>query len=270
MTNFRTDEWRIDVVAWPRRCRTTHLSMVLAAAEGGESAEAARAGLYRAYFYPVYALIAARRGREAAEELTQAFFAERMILRNDLARFDPNKCRKFRNWLFTAVDSFLMNEWRAQRRKRRDVRKTLALDFEAAEIRFMNDPAIEPERRYERAWALCVLSHVIARLRDEYCAASRGAARATAAARFDALKAYLPGPELDESAYKEMALRLGMSAEAVKQRVYQLRKRFGEQLREHVAELVASNAEIDEEIQFLYRALQLPPSQYDLHPPCLQ
>jgi RNA polymerase sigma-70 factor (ECF subfamily) len=239
--------------------------MVLAAAAGGESADAARAGLYRAYFYPVYALIAARRGRDAAEELTQAFFAERLILRNDLACFDPSKCRRFRSWLFTAVESFLMNERKAQRRKCRDVRKTLALDFEAAEIRFMSDPTIDPERRYHRAWALVVLSSVIDRLRREYCASHRGAARAEAEARFDTLKAYLPGPELEESAYKDVALRLGMSPEAVKQRVCQLRKRFGAELWEHVAELVASDDEVEEEIHFLYEALRLPATQYELH-----
>lgn len=264
MTKLETGEWG-GRGAWPGRCRTTRMSMVLAAAGAGESADAARAGLYRAYFYPVYALIASRRGRESAEELTQAFFAERMILKNDLRNFDPNKCRKFRNWLFTAVESFLMNEKKARHRKRRDVRKTLALDFEAAEIRFMSDPELEPERRYNRAWALCVLSTVIARLRREYCASARGATQADAESCFDALKAYLPGPELEESAYAEVGRRLGMSADAVKQRVCQLRRRFGVALREHVAELVASDAELDEEIQFLYQALHLPPSQYELH-----
>jgi len=235
--------------------------MVLTAKSGGESA---LAELYRGYFYPVYALIAARRGREAAEELTQAFFVERMIAKKDLARFDPEKCRRFRSWLFTAVESFLKNEWKAQRCQRRDVRRTLALDFESAEIRFVRDPALDPERRYNRAWALCVLSNVIARLRREYCASVPRANRVQAEACFDALKIFLPGPELEESAYEGVAAALGMSTARIRRRVCLLRERFGEQLREHIGELVASDAEIDAEIQFLYQALRLPPSQYEL------
>ncbi|HET7545115.1 MAG TPA: hypothetical protein VFK05_34860 [Polyangiaceae bacterium] len=239
------------------------MSLVLAAAAGGESAEAARAGLYREYFYPVYALIAARRGREAAEELTQAFFVERMIGSKDLEQFEPTKCRRFRSWLFTAVESFLKNEWKARRRKCRDVRRTLALDFASAEIRFLQDAALDPESRYNRAWAMCVLSNVIARLRREYCASVPGASRARAEACFDALKVFLPGPELEASAYKDVATALGLSTDLIKRRVYLMRERFGEQLREHLGELVLSDDEIDSEIEFLYQALRVPVSEYE-------
>jgi DNA-directed RNA polymerase specialized sigma24 family protein len=265
MTHFGSDEWILNNGVWPRRCRTTRLSMVLAAASGGESAEAAFSGLYQAYFYPVYALIAARRGRQAAEELTQAFFVERMLAGNDLARFDPNRCRRFRSWLFTAVENFLKNEWKRNRRQCRDVRRTLSLDFEAAEIRFLKEPATDPESRYNRAWALCVLSNVITRLRGEYCASVPRASRARAEACFDAFKVFLPGPELEESSYQGLVGPLGMSTDLIKRRVCLLRERFGEQLREHLAELVASDEEVDSEIEFLYGALQVPPSQYDLH-----
>jgi hypothetical protein len=239
--------------------------MVLAAAAGGESAGAARAGLYRAYFYPIYTLIAARRGRDAAEELTQAFFVERILDSKDLARFDPAKCRRFRNWLFTAVESFINNHSKAQRRQCRDVRKTLALDFEGAEAHFLSSPATEPERRYSRAWALCVLSNVISRARREYCAAASRVTNPCAETRFDAVKVFLPGPELEESAYQGLVVPLGMSTKLIKALVCRLRRRFGEQLREYLAELVASDEEVDSELQFLYQALQLPPSQYELH-----
>lgn len=265
MTSSRMNQAAGDRGVWPRRCRTTRLSMVLAAAAGGESADAARAGLYREYFYPVYALIAARRGREAAEELTQAFFVERMIGSKDLEQFDPQKCRRFRSWLFTAVESFLKNEWKARRRKCRDERRTFALDFASAEVRFMHDPALDPESRYNRAWAMCVLSHVIARLRREYCASVPSANRARSEVCFDALKVFLPGPELEASAYNGVAASLGLSPDLIKRRVCLMRERFGEQLREHLGELVSSDEEVDSEIQFLYEALRIPVSAYELH-----
>jgi len=264
MTSSRMNQRAGDRGVWPRRCRTTRLSMVLAAAAGGESADDARAGLYREYFYPVYALIAARRGREAADELTQAFFVERMIGSKDLEQFDPQKCRRFRSWLFTAVESFLKNEWKARRRKCRDVRRTFALDFASAEVRFLQDPALDPESRYNRAWAMCVLSNVITRLRREYCASAPPANRARTEVCFDALKVFLPGPELEASAYNGVASSLGMSPDLIKRRVCLMRERFGEQLREHLGELVTSDEEVDSEIQFLYEALRMPASEYEL------
>jgi DNA-directed RNA polymerase specialized sigma24 family protein len=267
MTDFKGSDWSGDNSAWPRRLRTTRWSVVLAATAGDESAQGALGELYRAYFYPVYSLIAARRGREAAAELTQAFFVERMLAGKDLQRIDPGKCRKFRSWLYVAVEHYLANEWKARRRKRRDVRKTFQLDFDNAEHRYLSEPSIDPEHRYNRAWALCLLSTVIGRLRSEYCESSsyKHVNRGDAEACFDRLKAFLPGPELDECAYESVAAALGLDRNCVRQRVYRLRQRFGELLREHVSELVASEAEVDGEIQFLFKALELPPSQYELH-----
>jgi len=188
-----------------------------------------------------------------------------MVASKDLARFAPDQGRKFRSSLFTAVENFLKNDWNWQRRKRRDVRRTLALDFEAAEIRFLSEPALDPEYRYNRAWALCVLSSVIARLRQAYCQSSSRTSRPPAETRFDALKVFLPGPELEESAYSGVAAALQLSPGNVKKCVCELRKAFGELLWDHLAELVVSEEDVEGEIQFFYQALALPPSQYELH-----
>jgi hypothetical protein len=104
---------------------------------------------------------------------------------------------------------------------------------------------------------------VITRVRREYCAAASHVTNPCAETRFDAVKIFLPGPELEESAYQHLSVPLGMSTDRIKRLVCQLRQRFGEQLREYLAELVASDEEVDSEIQFLYEALQLPPSQYE-------
>ena len=244
--------------AWPQRCSTTNLSVVLAARGADDLARAARGELYQRYFYPVYAFIASRRTRAVAEQLTQAFFVERLLCNNDLEGFDPDKCRTFRGRLFTAVNSFLKNRRRWEFRKRRDARRTLALDFEAAEIRFLREPSADPEQLFSRAWALCTLATAISRTRSAYCAAARKQ-RAVAESRFDHLKRFLPGPELEETAYRDTAAELGMSAEAVKQAVHQLRRLFAEQLRAHVSELVASEDDVDAEIRFLREAVAVHP-----------
>lgn len=234
---------------WPRRLNTTRWDIVLAARRGDEIGRDALGELYRIYWYPIYSLIAARRSPEQARELTQAFFAERLVLAQDLSRFQPDKCRRFRSWLFAAVDSFLKTRWHFERRQCRDVRKTDALDFDAAEERFLQEPPDDPEHRYNRAWALWLLRVVLERLRSTYCASD------ARVARFDVIKAHL----LDDAEHGDRvaaSAALGMTPNAMKQLVHRQRQRFMALLREEVSSLVRDDAEIEPELAFLCEALR--------------
>ena len=55
--------------------------------------------------------------------------------------------------------------------------------------------------------------------------------------------------------YADIAVRLGSSEGAVKVAVHRLRRRYRELLRAEIAETVASEAEIDDEIRCLFAAL---------------
>lgn len=253
---------------WPRRCESTSWTVVVAASKGDLAAQNARGELYRRYFYPIYACIASSAGRETAEELTQAFFVEALFEGKLFQAFDPAKCRRFRSFLFTAVHHFLGNHWQHGRRRKRDERKTIALDFEAAEIRFLREPRADAERRFNRAWAVCVLKTALEETRIRYRASARKAPE-VAEKRFSVLKAYLQSSDLEsfaeEPRYAEAGRELSMSANAVAQEVHRLRELFVETLHSHVRELVSSDDEVESELRFLREALAMPAQGYERH-----
>src|SRR5689334_15401784 len=149
---------------------TTRWSLVLAArGRPSPEAQAALADLCRVYWYPLYAFVR-RSGADAvtAEDLTQEFFA-RLLEKGWLDQADRTKGR-FPSFLQAACKHFLANERdRARALKRGGGRTPLPIDFQAADDRYAREPAHEltPERLFERRFALALLEHVMAGLRDE-------------------------------------------------------------------------------------------------------
>ena len=68
--------------------------------------------------------------------------------------------------------------------------------------------------------------------------------------RFEQLKAFLTD-EPAEGAYQKVAERLGMSPDSVAVSVHRLRQRYGELVREAIAQTVATPAEVQEELRYL-------------------
>jgi len=246
---------------WPGDFRTTCWSVVLTAATDGDAARAALGKLYRTYWYPVFSVIARRRGPEAARELTQAFFVNRLVDRGDLKRVQRRPGQRFRGWLFTALQSFLKNQWKFERQQRRDIRKTVALgcdgDCASAQAAALTDARFDPERQLQRARVLKLLSDVLGRLRRDYCRNGVDAAR-----RFDAVKIFLPGPYSETADYSACAEALGLSADAVKQLVRRLRKRFGLLLHDRIRQSVDGEADVAIAKLLLCQALETPPESH--------
>src|SRR5260370_24803709 len=94
---------------------------VIEAARSIDAGERERAleVLCAAYWKPVYKYVRWRWNRpaEAAQDLTQGFFAE-LLERELLNNFDPKKSR-LRTYLRVCVDSFVMNVDKAGRRQKR-------------------------------------------------------------------------------------------------------------------------------------------------------
>lgn len=243
------------------RCRTTRWSLVLAAAADGDAARSALGKLYRAYYQPVFSAIARRHGSLAASELTQAFFVKRLVDSGDLKRVQRKPGQRFRNWLLTAVHSFLKNQWAFERRRRRDVRKTLVLgtegDDDVAQTAALLAARPDPEQQLQRARVLALLSDVLGRLRREYCK-SAGAAGVDANRRFDAVKIYLPGRDSETADYSECAPALGMTPDALKQLVARLRRRFSQLLLDEIRRSVESEADVQAAKRLLCQALETP------------
>ena len=234
------------------RFTTTHWSMILAAAHtAAPGAHEALEKLCRTYWPPVYAYIRGQgRNPDDARDLTQEFFAQ-FLEKKRVKLADPERGR-FRSFLITALKNFLTSEWRRNQAEKRGGGQWLfSLDeCRDAETRFMAepaDPATTPDRAFEKGWALTLLDRVLCRLREEFVAAGRRE-------HFDALKTFVWGNPRAVS-QTEVAARLGITPNAVSVTVHRMRRRFGELLRNEVAQTVASEPEIDDELRHLMEAL---------------
>ncbi len=203
--------------------------------------------LCRTYWYPLYAYARRAHGRDDAEDLVQGFFA-RLIEKRD---FHPDPGRgRFRAFLLAALRHYLANE----RDRQRTVRsgggeRLISIDAGEADSRFALEiqDGVAPETLYERQYALALLDEAWKRLREEQQHAKKEG-------QFEVLRIYLTGT--DEPPYAEVAHSLSISEGAARVAVHRLRKRFGELVRLAVLETVADPAEVDDEIQALFRALR--------------
>src|SRR5712671_6528213 len=139
-----------------------------------EERERALEALCAAYWRPIYKYVRWRWNRpaEAAQDLTQGFFAE-LLERELLDKFDSNKSR-LRTYLRVCVDSFVMNEDKAGRRQKRGGSVPhVALDFAAAEEE-LGTTAIDPakiaspeslEEFFEKEWVRSLFALAVEDLR---------------------------------------------------------------------------------------------------------
>jgi RNA polymerase sigma factor (sigma-70 family) len=232
------------------RFATTHWSVVLAAGRPkSASYQKALETLCRTYWFPLYAYLR-RNGYDShrAQDYTQAFFAG-LLAKGGLSLVDPKR-GKFRSFLLASLKHFVSNERaRARAKKRGGDRKVLSLNFENAENQYALEPRDElsPEKLFERSWALTVLERTMTRLKEE-------AVKTNKQELFERLKSYLIA-EKNSAPYRDAAEELNITEGAVRVAVHRLRKRYRELLRDEIAQTVASDEQIDEEIRDLFTAL---------------
>ncbi len=237
--------------AFVREFATTHWSVVLQVGQA-DSPEACHAleHLCRDYWYPLYAHVRRqRRSVEDAQDITQEFFL-RLLSRDYLKLADPQRGR-FRTYLLTSLDRFMVNQWRkASAAKRGGGTPMISLDAETAEQRYHAEPAdgLSPDRIFQKRWAVTLLQQVLRRLGEE---CDRSGKRAT----FDALRPQVLGETSVESA-SAIAARLGLTEGALRVTVHRLRQRYQEMLRQEVGRTVSSADEVDGEIRELVAALR--------------
>ena len=229
---------------------TTHWSVVLQA--GKTDSPEAREALNRlctAYWYPLYFYV--RRGGhqpEDAQDLVQDFFA-RFLERKYFQLADRSRGR-FRTFLLTALQRFLVNDWKqANRQKRGGGLRPISINVQDTENRFLAEPADprSPDKAFERHWAMTLLGRVLDQLQAEFSAHERHQV-------FDELKSFLTG-EMSDSSYAEIGARLGLSEGNLKVTVHRLRRRYRDLLRKEISQTVDHPDLIDEEIRELKAAL---------------
>jgi RNA polymerase sigma-70 factor (ECF subfamily) len=187
----------------------------------------ALARLCQTYWYPLYAYVRVRgHSPEEAKELTQEFFSR--LLQNKTLAYMKRDCGKFRSFLVSAMSHFLVDEARKGRVAKPETPANLPLS----------------EKLFEQNWALTVANVVYDRLKREYDELGKGE-------MFAALNHCLTNSGAAVS-YAELASRLSMAENAVKNMVQSLRQRYGEVLREEMANLVATPAELEEELRCFF------------------
>jgi RNA polymerase sigma factor (sigma-70 family) len=229
---------------------TTHWSVVLAAQGESAAAEEALEKLCRTYWWPLYGFVR-RQGYapEEAQDLTQGFFAM-LLERRDLDAVRKEKGR-LRSYLLVSLKNFLGKAHRrAMTVKRGEGQPLVPLDELLARERTDVEPAdtLSADRIYERRWALILLEQVLTRLGEEYRVAGSGRL-------FDELKQLLTD-EPGRPPQAEIARKLGMTENAVKQALHRLRQRYRLLLREEIAQTVAITSDVDDELRHFISVLQ--------------
>ena len=229
---------------------TTRWSVVLSA-RSDATTEASRALelLCRTYWQPLYAH-ARRRGHspQDAEDLTQGFFAK-LLEKEWLAEVDRERGR-FRQFLLMAFKRFLANEHdHAKRLKRGGGQHHVPLDTVLGERLYREEtpPSASADEVYDRRWAVSLLEAALSRLRSEFEGAGRGR-------EFEVMKPQLTAARGD-IAQADIAAALGMTEGAARVAVHRLRKRFREVFREEIAQTVADERDMEDELRHLVGVL---------------
>jgi RNA polymerase sigma factor (sigma-70 family) len=226
----------------------TRWSLIAAAKDrGSPAARKALAELCQAYWYPLYGYVRhSGQPHEAAEDLTQAFFAS-FLEKDAFASADPSRGR-LRSFLLASCKHFLANEHdRANAWKRGGCRHQISLPLGTADSRYSREisRALTPEQLFDRRWALALLDTVLCRLRQEYDSAGKTMV-------FEELKGCLTG---DTRPHSEAAAVLGLSEGAVKVAAHRMRRRYRDLLRDEIGQTLFDPAEVDDEIRALFAAL---------------
>lgn len=229
---------------------TTQWTLVWQAAEeDSQHGRPALAEVIRRYWQPLYSYARFRGfSSEDAEDATQEFLAN-VLDGSLLESVDPAK-GKFRSFLLTAWQRFLVDEYRKKSAAKRGGKANLiSLDIGSGEqnMQSLQSREPDPERAFMLSWATSMLDDVKTRLRADY--EQRGKRQV-----FDVLFPMLTA-KLDANQYLVLGKQLVLSNSAVKVAMHRLRQRFGTTLREVVLETVDDPQDVDAEIGELLQVL---------------
>lgn len=230
---------------------TTEWNVVLAASNPDSStALPSLEILCQKYWYPLYSYARCRcYSEQTAQDMTQSFFAT-FLQKKRLGLADPARGR-FRSFLLSSFKHFLASEWnRANAAKRGGRSVVVSLDAQSPEDRFHLESVqtITPETVYERNCAILAVERALNRVRREYAAAGKSKL-------FEALRLYLWDVNRRDS-YATLAKRMGMSEAALRVAVMRLRQRCRQALRQEVAQMSPSTADVDDELRHLIDSLK--------------
>jgi RNA polymerase sigma factor (sigma-70 family) len=224
----------------------------MVAAIRSERAEVRRSAfdaLAGAYWKPVFKYVRLKwhASPDDAADLTQGFFL-RAFEKDFFTDFDPGRA-KFRTFLRTCIDRFVMNARKADARLKRGGGATLVpIDVDEAEreLRDQAPNAIDDfDAYFHREWLRGLFAAAAARLRN--ACAERGRPE-----RFTVFELYdLAGDDIERPTYAELGRRVGRSPADVTNDLAAARREF----RRFVLDALREQCATDEEFEAESRAL---------------
>ena len=218
--------------------------------ESAESARQALSGFCEAYWPPLYSFLRHRGHSSAdAQDLVQGFFAH-LLEQNTLTRADQQKGR-LRTFLLGSLQHFLYNEYdRARALKRGGGRQVVSIEehLPEAEAAMLATTHLSDAGCYDLVWASTIISRAWQNLQTAFVAEGK-------AEWLEELRPFVAGGSVTPPNQEEAAARLGVPIATLRTWLSRLRQRYRESLRMEVASTVSDPADVDQELQHLYRIL---------------
>jgi DNA-directed RNA polymerase specialized sigma24 family protein len=218
--------------------------------ESAESARQALSGFCQAYWPPLYSFLRHRGFPSAdAQDLVQGFFAY-LLEQNTLTRADQQKGR-LRTFLLGSLQNFLYNEYdRTRALKRGGGRQVVSIEehLPEAEAAMLATAHLSDAGCYDLVWASNIVSRAWQNLENAFMAEGK-------AEWLEELRPFVAGGSVTPPNQEEAAARLGVPIATLRTWLSRLRQRYRESLRLEVANTVSDPADVDQELQYLYRIL---------------
>jgi RNA polymerase sigma-70 factor (ECF subfamily) len=205
------------------------------------------------YWKPVYCHLR-RKGydNEAAKDLTQGFFTE-IALGGDLIQKAEQTKGRFRTFLLTALERYVVSRLRAATAEKRQPRKGL-VSLDGIEAPGIPEPAsgATPEGAFHYAWASSLVDQVIAEV--EAACRRGGMTKHWAVFHRTVVRPSLEGAEAPT--LRELCDELGIASEAKASNMnVTVKRRFQAALRRQVRQYVDADEQVDQEIRELMEIL---------------
>jgi len=225
----------------------TRWSLILRARQDSAVAERAINELCAIYHEPILAYVQAwlrtsGETRLEAEDLVSEFLAG-LCRRGEFQNTDPEK-GKLRQFLLLKLRWFFANQCRAERTLKRGGGKVRSLDAMEGVRDSIPDDLPPPDLAFQRQWARTVVGRVLDRLQEEK------------PGEFEVFRDQLSARKAEDGTILAAREALGLSEAAAKATLFRLRKRYGELLREEIAQTLLPGQDLDQELRELIQLLK--------------
>ena len=230
---------------------TTHWSLVVRAGQDPSTVQRDALGdLLKKYLkaFRTYVVSKYRVSPDQADDLVAGFVASRIVERNLIGKANADR-GKFRNFLMTALERYVIDQFREDSAMKRGGDRGSEDVFEQRERLAGNDQ--DPSAAFDVGWAQEVVRQAIEQMRQ--------ATETTRPDLWGVFSDRVLGPVFDDtapSAYELLITRLGFKDEGQAANALQTAKRiFARIVRGVVAEYAVTADEVDQEVGVLLKAL---------------